>query len=153
MTQIMGVDPTQVHTSASFKLGTRAQDAGGREFVYVGADAAITAGDACIVHEDYGAQGITTTLAAAGTGQGKQVGVAMATLASGEFGWLCIFGTGTDVVVKVSASCAAFTTLQTTATAGQLDDAATAAVAGIVLIAANGGSAATVQAVLTYPRV
>lgn len=147
------IDPTDVSTSAEYEPGTVGTDYLGREFVYVLADSAIAQYGACIIHEDWGAEELTTTLAAAGTGAGKWVGVAPVAIASGSYGWLCRKGTGTDIKVTVAASCAKFTTLQTTATAGTLDDAATTVVTGAAIISTDGGSGSSIQCVLNYPSV
>lgn len=154
--KMMGLDPTRVDTSAKFALGTRGEDHAGREFVYVQADAAMTAGDCAIIDDDYTAEGITSTNAAAGTGYGKMVGLPLTDFALDEFGWLCIYGTGTDVLVKLGAAAVAFTRLRTTATAGELDDSATATdpyIRGLVIKTASGGADELEIAVLNYPHV
>ena len=95
----------------------------------------------------------TTTTTAPGTGAGKIVGAARAAVAANGFGWLQIFGAGN---VRVAASCAAYTLINSTATAGQLDDDASAGaeiIDGIVLDVANGGAAGVVAGWFNWPKV
>jgi hypothetical protein len=95
----------------------------------------------------------TTTTSAPGTGAQKQVGVATAAIAASGYGWLQVYG---PCVIRVSASCAAYTIMNTTATAGQLDDDATAGaevIDGASLDVANGGAAGTVAGFLNWPTV
>lgn len=95
----------------------------------------------------------TTTTTAPGTGAGKAVGVGVAAIAAGGYGWVQVYG---RCVVRVAASCAAYTIINSTGTAGQLDDDATAGVEvidGLVLDVANGGSAATVAGFANWPKV
>lgn len=151
-----GVDPTAVHSSASFKLGTVAWDHAGRAFQYVEFDEDNDAFEAAIIHDDFGAEPIETTESAAGTGQGKQVGVPLVDFVTGEFGWVCRYGSGSDIKVFVEASCAAFTLLNTTGTDGSLDDdASTGAeeIPGLVVTTAAGGQKETELAVLNWPYV
>lgn len=152
---ILGVDPTVSHSTKAFALGTVAWDNLGRAFVYVEADAALTAGMCCIIHGDFGAQGITTTLAAVDAGLGKLCGVAMAAVASGSFGWLAVFGTGSDILVNLNAAADDFERLRPTTTAGALDDTTTATepyVEGLVVTTASGGAEQEV-AILCWPHV
>lgn len=96
---------------------------------------------------------VDTTTSAPGAGQGKLVGIARAAIAANGFGWLQIFGPG---LVRVAALAAAYTTLNTTANAGELDDDAGAGsevIEGIVLDAARGASAGTSAGWLNWPRV
>lgn len=153
-----GIDPTKVSTSAEFEVGTVAfnsTDAGAKGYVYVQANGAIT-GDGYVCDIDgssFDAAMSTTTTTAPGTGQGKTVGVARTAFADNEYGWLQVYGAGT---VRVSASAAAYTNLNSTATAGQIDDDATAGaevIDGIVLAAANGGAAGTAAGFINWPRV
>jgi hypothetical protein len=83
---------------------------------------------------------------------GERVGVAMATAALNEWGWVQIFGPvdiQTDVaVVNVR--------MQTTTTAGQIDDASgagTKQINGLTLTTAKTGSAGLAPALLTWPTI
>lgn len=158
-----GIDPTAVRTSAegpAFAVGTigfNQTSAGMKGYIYVlGGSGGITGdGYAAVVDgSSYTADMITTTTSAPGAGAGKLVGVARAAIAASGYGWLQIFGPGT---VLVAASCAAYTRINSTATAGQLDDDATAGaevVDGIALDAAcGGGGAAATAAFLNWPKV
>lgn len=154
----IGIDDGEVLTSSAdasekWALGTRIQKHDDREYMYVEANEALTAGNAVLVHEDYGAEQIDATSAAPGTGQGMPAGLVVATIASGGFGWIQIYGPG-DVSLNVATSCAAHTMLHATATPGRLDDAIAAGlerIDGIVCTAAESSNAAA--CFLTHPRV
>lgn len=131
-----------------FTVGDRVTSYDGKEYVYVVAGSAITANFFCKFSEAYSADMLSTSNDA----YGGLVGVPEATIASGSYGWLQVKGPAT---VQVSASCAANARLNTTATAGQLDDDATTGafpVAGVVLTSARAASAGTAPAVLNYPQ-
>ena len=148
-------DPTRVDSEALFELGSHGRDDNGREYIYVEADAAITAGMMCIIHGDFGAQGVTTALAAVGTGYGKLCGVAMAAMSAGQFGWLARRGTGADFLLDLNAAAVAFTRLRPTTTAGALDDTTTATepyVSGVVITTASGGQEQEI-CILDNPRL
>lgn len=85
--------------------------------------------------------------------RGDKVGVAGVAFADNEYGWICRKGA---INVQVAASCAANTLLNTTATAGQIDDDATSGaftILGLVLTTARGGSAGTAAGMLSYPTI
>jgi hypothetical protein len=74
-------------------------------------------------------------------------------MADNEFGWFQIYGKGS---LRTSAAAAKGTRLNTTATAGALDDDGTAGarvINGAVLGVATGGAATSADAVFTYPSV
>lgn len=153
-----GILATTVDTSPKFTLGSihfQSTSAGTKGYMYVQASGAIT-GDSYVVDIDgsaFTAVMSTTTTTAPGTGAGKAVGVARVALASGEYGFVQIYGAGT---VRVAASAAAYTLLNSTATAGQIDDDATAGaevIDGITLDTANGGAAGAVAAFINFPKV
>lgn len=104
-----------------FGLGNRYCDHSGNEYLFVQANGAITANDVVIINEDYQADQADTTNSAGALGD--RVGVASATFADDEYGWVQVKGTCT---INVGSSCAANTKLNTTATAGRVDDDATA---------------------------
>lgn len=150
--ETLGVDLTASNATQTHDLGTTVTATEGGVYVYCQANGAITGdGYVCFIDESYQADMIETTLSA--TGFGNQVGVAKHAFADNEYGWIQIQGTAN---VRVAASCAANVAINTTATAGQLDDDATVGaevVNGIVIATANGGSAAVVEGYLANPTV
>ena len=156
----IGIDPTKVRTSTEggeFRLGTLGvveTSAGTKEYVYVTSAAGIT-GDGYVALVDgssFDAVMASTTTSAPGTGAGKLAGCARAAIAAGGFGWLQIYGPGT---VRAAAAAAIYTIVNTTATAGALDDDATAGsevIDGIVFDAAPSGAGAF-AGFLNYPKV
>lgn len=155
---ITGINPTATYASTDelpCAAGTIGQDRG-RVYQFVQADASGWTGAGYVVAIETVSDGdmVETTVSTPGTAAGMRLGVAMAAVAASGYGWLCVFGD--SVPVRVAASCAKGTQLNTTATAGQLDDDATAGsevAEGISLLAANGGAAGNVNAVLTWPRI
>lgn len=153
---VIGAFPGDVLTSdelaqgRGFGLGDRYTDHLGREYVFVafGTGGATGAGYVCSIDANFTA--VMTTNAASLFGQ--QVGIAQAAAASGEFGWLQIFGNAqvwTDVAVVAVR-------MQTTTTAGQIDDASgagTKQIPGLSLTAARTVSAGLAPAILTYPTI
>lgn len=150
---VMGASVVSTESALGAKtagLGDRYTAQDGKEWVYVQANGAITgAGYVVIIDEAYDAAQITTSNDALG----DKVGVANCAFADNDYGWVQIYG---PCLIRVSASCAANVPLNTTATAGQLDDDATAAalvIAGAVLTTARAASAGTAPGILTYPYV
>lgn len=146
----LGVNITQVDTTAQFELGTRVSGTDGSVYIYGQANGAFTLGQGQVVQIEtsgqiYDATLISTTTSA--SAKGDLVGIVKAVMADNEYGWFQIQGYTT---VYVLASCAANTALNTTATGGQLDDDATAGaevVENIYTLTANGaGGAAAVAA-------
>ena len=136
--------------SKGFGLGDRYVDDAGREYVFVVAGGAITgAAYVCTIDAAYSA----TMLSTANDARGNLVGIPLAAFASGEFGWLQVKGPST---IRVLASAVANTRLNTTATAGALDDDGTVGamqVQGAYITTTNGGATANVAAILNYPFV
>lgn len=153
-----GLKTDRRDTTAMFALGTLAFTSGSdgtKGFLYVEFGEAITAaGYACVVDGSNVAEMVDTTSTAPGAGVGGRVGAAMADFASGEYGWIQVYGKGS---IRTLASAAAGTRLNSTATAGALDDDGTAGaeqIAGITLGTATGGSAATnADAYFNFPFV
>jgi hypothetical protein len=153
MTTLIGVDILNPVTAAEltqgkgFGLGDRHIDQTGNEYVYVQAGVGgITANFVATIDEAYGAVMVSTSNDA----RGDLLGVAPATIAANSFGWVQVKGVCN---VQVAASCAANVRLNTTATAGQLDDDGTAGSItcdGIVLTTARGAGAGTAPAVMSY---
>ena len=163
---MIGVDPTATFTSAQFTagqvpygLGDRGFDDDGNEYVFVRADASgITDRFAAgIIDSSFNAAMLSTTNSTPGAANGTvgmMVGAPQgASIPASGCGWLLVRGAGT---VRVLASAVRYTLLNTTATAGALDDDATAGseqIVGLALTATNGGAAAAVAAMFSYPCV
>lgn len=156
MTAFVGANVLNSYTSAElvasgvgFSLGDRFEAHNGKTYVFVQATSAIAANDTCTYDETYA--GVVAPISTSNDAGGDRVGVAPAAIASGSYGWLQIYGPCT---VRTAAAAAANTRLNTTATAGAVDDDGTAgsfAIEGMVLTAAA-GSATTAAAILDYPR-
>ena len=142
---------TRGPAAPAFSLGQKMEDADGNVFIFVQANGAITANDVVIITEAFQADQADTTNSA--TAFGDLVGIAKGTLADDEYGWMQVYGQAT---ANVANSCAANTTLNTTATAGRLDDDATTgaeAIDGLVLTTAAAADGTTAPATLNYPTV
>lgn len=139
----------QTANGRAFGLGDRYVANDGKEYVYVQASAAVAQYDVVTITTAYAAASLSTS----NDGRGNLVGVAPVAFASSEFGWVQVKGPAT---IAVLASAAANVRLNTTATAGSLDDDGTTgamAVDGLVLTTANGGSAGSAAGILNYPAV
>lgn len=153
MPTLIGVDILNPRSAAegsqgqSFGLGDRHVDHTGNEYVFVLAGVGgITANFVATIDEAYGAVMVSTSNDA----RGDLLGVAPATIAAGSSGWVQVKGVCN---VQVAASCAANARLNTTATAGQLDDDGTAGsftCDGIFLTTARGAGAGTAPGILNY---
>lgn len=157
---ISKADVTASTANAQFRLGTvggyNDPTNGYQEFVYGRADGAVTgAGYLCVEATGFDfAMASTTNTAPGSSGFGSRVGAAQAELADNEYGWFQVYGKGS---VRTLASAAKGTRLNSTGTAGAVDDDGTAgaeAIGGLVLGTATGGSAATnADAIFSYPTV
>lgn len=160
---VIGLSKDQVVAATgvpAFRLGTVGYvddpTYGYQEFIYGRADGAVTgAGYLCIEATGFDFKMATVTVTTPGTqGFGSRCGAAQAALADNEYGWFQIAGKGS---VRTLASAAKGTRLNTTATAGAVDDDATAgseAIFGLVLGTATGGAEATnSDATFSYPTV
>jgi hypothetical protein len=159
----IGLSAAQVVASTgtpAFRLGTVGgyddPTNGYQEFVYGRAAGAVTgAGYLCVEATGFDfAMASTTTTAPGASGFGSRVGAAQAALADNEYGWFQIYGKGS---VRTLASAAKGTRLNSTATAGAVDDDGTAgseAINGLTLGTATGGAEATnADAIFAYPVV
>lgn len=156
MTALVGANVLASYTAAEliasgsgFSVGDRFQAHNGKEYVFVQATSAIAANDTCTYDETF--IGVVAPISTSNDAGGDRVGVAPAAIASGSFGWLQIYGACT---ARTAAACAANVRVNTTATAGAIDDDGTAgsfAIEGMILTAAA-GSATTAAALLDYPR-
>lgn len=158
---VIGIDPTKTRTSAEgaeFKVGTRGavldQTTGSvvKEYVYVSSATLQVVGDANQISSTGAAVPATLTTSAPGGTSGFRVGVAVSAIPASGYGWMQIYGVGS---VSVLASCVRNTQLNTTATAGALDDDAGAGsevIDGLRLSATATGAAVT-ACFLNYPSV
>ncbi len=159
---LIGIDPTKTWASGNTpgvfgmgQVGFNVGKTGSEGYVFVKAPAAaMVVGLTYVFDPATGvAAAVTTTNTAPGTGGGKPVGVAKAAIPANGYGWLQVYGNGQ---VQVLASAAAFTRLNSTATAGSLDDDATIAsrvIDGIALTASRPASAGLAAGFLNWPRV
>lgn len=114
------------------------------EFVFIKASANIAQYAWVGVDGEGDAAELTTTTYAASS----IIGVAQVAIASGEYGFIWVGkggGTGSGIYGKVAANYAAFNPIQTTATAGVADDAATKLLGGVVGLTTDGGSGSSVE--------
>jgi len=162
---IIGINPAQINIVAAvadFRVGTVGgyddPTDGYKEYIYGMATAAITAaGYACVegvLNANFSM--VTTANTAAGQlgGHGSRVAMAMNAIPINNYGWLQIYGKGS---LRTLASAAIGTRLNTTATAGAVDDdgaGSSRAINGIVLKTVTGGAEATnADARFSYPTV
>lgn len=148
---IAGVKFDRVDDAAAFPVGTLVEGSNGTAWVYGVAGGAIASvGQAVVLDAAWSA----TLASTANSPFGLRTGVAPAAFAQGQFGWFQIGGV--CPAIQVNAACAANVKLNTTATAGQLDDDGTAGAktaSGIVLTTARGGTAGTAPGVIFGPTV
>jgi hypothetical protein len=150
-----GANPLDTMTTLTegrgFALGDRFQDGSGREWIFVRATSAIAANDVVTFDETH--TGVVAPLGTANDARGDRIGVAAVAFAANDYGWLQIYGPCT---MNVLASCAANVRLNTTATAGSLDDDGTAGAmeaVGIFLTTARAASNGSAPGVLIYPYI
>lgn len=132
------------------KLGKRVECAAGEAIIWARATATITGkGYACLIDDAFGATMITTANSA--SKRGALVGMALAPMVTGDFGWFQIEG---NAEVRVLASAVVAVVLNTTVTPGVLDDDATVGsrvISGVFLAATNGGTQANVGSYVNGP--
>lgn len=137
----LGVDLTANTAAATHRLGEIVEAADGQEYMYVqDSGAAITQYFAVAIDEAFAATELTTTLAQ----EGHYIGIAQVALTADYYGWIAM--KGSDLTCKMNAAVAVDTQLYTTATAGELDDAATTLMTKLENIVPT---AATTQATTT----
>lgn len=156
MTIQIGFDVTDSYTAdqltqgKGWAVGDVVSDQAGREYMFVSASAAIAAGDVVQLTAAHAAAGLTT----AASPRGRRVGVAAGAIASGSFGWVQV--KGVCAAINVLTLAAADVRLNTTATAGTLDDdggAGSKQIEGVYLSAARGAGTGPAPGVLNYPFV
>lgn len=155
MTVLIGFNAAATVSSTtegkSLNVGTRTLDGSGNEYVYVQANGAITGeGYVCTYDETYQAAMVSTSNDAGGA----LVGIAQTDFADNDYGWLMVKGTTN---IRVAASAAADVALNTTGTAGQLDDdggGGSFDVIGLNLTTAQGAGGAGIAAgQINYPAL
>lgn len=153
MGYITGINASKTSTSQEFTLGAFGTTHDGKIYQYIQADGTgFSAGDAVIISEANVGDQATTTSSAPGTGQGLPVGVPEVAFAASEYGW--VLRVGATSAMNVGSSCAAHTNLNTTATAGRLDDDATAGAEVIEGLTTTGAeSSNSAAAFLNWPYV
>lgn len=144
-----GVNSTRSFDGTTVPLPAKVLDLGSDKrgkFIFVKATTTVTQYQAGIVDKDGGFTPITTANASTTP---KGVGIAQCAAATNEYLWVFVGeggGTGSGIKVKVAASYVAGTKLYTTATAGVLDDTATAGViTGLVGLTTDAGSGSSVE--------
>lgn len=141
-TQLFNIDTITVDSSAVTKIGTRAWDTSGNEYVYLQGTASVAKGDWVVYDENY----TTTRLTANEVGP---VAVAGTAILTGEYGWFQIHG----IVQGNSDAVNADSSLYIDGTAGRVDDLG---VDGDLVIGAYSMTAAVSNVAtcyITYPHV
>lgn len=139
---------TSFDEGAEFPLGTRVSGPDGTEWMYVHASGAITQYDAVGIDENFEAAALTKAIA----DDGHTIGFAQVAFTDNDFGWVAL--RGSNINVRLAASCAADVSLYTTSTAGVLDDtsASQTKVNGVVAVAAATNTVSSREALAsTYP--
>jgi hypothetical protein len=131
-------------------LGQTTQGDGGAEFLYCRFVAATVLGDMVWLDKDHNATKLTTT----SSPLSSRVGSARVTSAAiNDYGWVQVAG---QAPVNIAASAIANTRLNTTATAGRVDDDGTTGAKVIeraIINTTQGGAAGVAEATLSYPTV
>lgn len=151
MANIIGANLASDSTTPLFGLGDQYEDNNGNVYVYVKSTSAIAQYDVVTYDETY--TGVVAPVSTTNDARGDRVGVAPVAIASGSYGWLQIYGPCT---MNVLASCAANVRINTTGTAGSLDDDGTTSsqqVEGIYLTTARTASNGSAAGILNYPII
>lgn len=145
--------PSTEYPTPPFRVGTVQFGDNGSAWIYAqnsSGSVAIAAGAVCQITATHTATPLTT----AASPRGVRVGIPLVAIPASAFGWFQVAGICAGA--SVLASAAANTRLNTTATAGSLDDDNTVGakvIDGIVINSANGGATANVAATLNWPVV
>lgn len=116
----VGADVTATHTSPQFALGSWHFADGGKIYIYVQANGAIT-GDGYVVSWEQDLDAIMTdTDTAATVAEGRFVGVVETDFADNEYGWVQIYG---PCGIRSEQDALPDAKLYATADGGQVDDA------------------------------
>lgn len=139
MSTLSGGSTIAPTTTADHALNEVSWRPGGKAYVYVQANGAIT-GDGYVVSIDYAGQAtMVDTDVAATILQGNRVAVADVAFADNEYGWVQVYG---PCGIRTEQDALANAKLGPTADAGQVDDAAATGIFinGIHLGTATGGA-------------
>lgn len=147
---LLGVSVGDKSTSAEFAVGTRYYDPNAdKEYIYIQAGEALTANAAVVITESGQVEMVDTTSTASAFGD--RVGVVSIAFDDNDYGWAQIYGACT---ISAVTGCAANTAVNSTGTAGRVDDDATAGaevINGVIATATAADNLAA--ALLTYPTV
>ena len=144
----VGADLTRIYTTSEFQVGAHAEDNAGGKYVFCSFAGITVAKDWVSIDENFAAAQLDTDTIAGEDGQ--KVGVCHAAQTAATWGFVQVYGKVT--ATNVATSAAANAQINTTATAGRVDDDATAGafnIIGAVLTAAESGNLA--DADLTHP--
>lgn len=145
------IPAAELRNGRGFSLGDTFMDNSGKAWVFCVAGGAITgAGFVVVIDEAFSAVHLST----ANDARGDMVGISPVAVTSGDYFWAQRFGVCDNI--QVLASAAANTRLNTTATAGALDDDGTAgafAIEGMVLTTARAASQGNAPGVLNWPII
>lgn len=155
MSALIGANVSATYTAAelvasgsAFALGDRFSGHDGKEFVFVRASAALSAGDVAIMDASYNASAASQSNDSAGA----RVAVMAAAIASGSYGWAQVYGVAS---VRASAAMTAGSAPMVAASgsAGQILNATTGnfAIEGLQVTTGTAG-AGTATALLTHPH-
>ena len=147
----IGANFDETTTSPTFELGTIMWGQGGKAYVYVQANGAIT-GDGYVVTMDESFQ--AAMLTTSNDALGDKIGVVDCAFADNEYGWVQVYG---PCGIRTEQDAAANGRLAATADAGQVDDASTVGtlyIEGMVLGTATGGAdAVNTTGSLNWPAI
>lgn len=162
MQPIIGLDPLALGLATNvpqWRLGSAGlyddPVQGTKSYLYGSSVGVQTLGQVCVEGVAGVWSPVTTALSAPGTvgGHGTRVGVAQFAATAGQFGWYQVFGTCTALT---AGAVAIGTRLNTTATAGAIDDDGTAgarAILGAVFKTAVAGAQVGADCRLVYPSI
>ena len=149
ITDPVGAGYRITEASRSFSPGTLGRGDYGSRWVYAQAGAALAAGDVCYLSKEFVAAQATTSASP----RGALVAVPRVAVASGYWAWFQISG---QCPVTSAAAVAANSRLNTTATAGAIDDDGTTGakvIEGMVLAVAASGASTGNEATLNDPYI
>ena len=145
---LLGLDPSDSLEEDGFRPGNLGTDVYSNVYRFVKASAAIDQYDVVAIESDSDA---AASAASATAALNKPLGVAQAAIASGDYGWVMIYGTGR---VNAKASATAYTQLYNHATAGHVEDATSTnakTILGIILPVARGGTDGNAACTVNFP--
>lgn len=132
-----------IHASKRFRLGTKKRSIDGKEFIYLKGVASLAVGDAVVFDESGTSARLSTSTAVA-----QPVAVAMAAnTSSSNYSWFQIYGLATVNAGTVAADAY----LQSSASAGAVDDTTTAGKTIVGATSASATASGQITAWLNYP--